>query len=181
MLGTFAGLMWGLLVSAVAPSEDRAMLLVILVLVPQFIFSGGMMPVSDLGVAGKVFGRLTSTRWGLGAMATSRKIKTGAGKAADMSDSFLPGIKGLKTTGEKVAMVQALDSQYGAIFNVNVAFYWAMSHRPDPGPAGPDLRPAETQGHALSDWPAADTPSAAAHLSFGAAAREWTAGRWGPR
>ena len=45
VLGTFAGVMWGLLVSAVAPSEDRAMLLVILVLVPQFVFSGGMIPV----------------------------------------------------------------------------------------------------------------------------------------
>ena len=127
VLCTFAGLMWGLLVSAVAPTEDRAMLLVILVLVPQFIFSGGMMPVSDLGVAGKVFGVLTSTRWGLGAMATIAKIKTGAGKAADMSDVVMPGIDGLKTSAEKVALVNSLDSQYGAIFNVNVPFYWAMS------------------------------------------------------
>jgi len=127
VLCTFAGLMWGLLVSAVAPTEDRAMLLVILVLVPQFIFSGGMMPVSDLGVAGKVFGTLTSTRWGLGAMATIAEIKTGAGKAADMSDTLLPGIKGLETSAEKVALVRSLDSQYGAIFNVNIAFYWAMS------------------------------------------------------
>jgi len=126
-LCTFAGLMWGLLVSAVAPTEDRAMLLVILVLVPQFIFSGGMMPVSDLGVPGKVFGALTSSRWGLGAMATIAEIKTGAGKAADMSDTILPGIKGLETTEQKVALVRSLDSQYGAIFNVNIAFYWAMS------------------------------------------------------
>ena len=103
------------------------MLLVILVLVPQFIFAGGMDPVSDLGVAGTVFGALTSSRWVLGAMATIAKIKTGAGKAADMSDTFMPGIKGLRTTGEKVAMVRALDRQFGAILNVNVAFYWAMA------------------------------------------------------
>ncbi len=127
VLCTFAGLMWGLLVSAVAPTEDRAMLLVILVLVPQFIFSGGMMPVSDLGVAGKVFGVLTSTRWGLGAMATVAQIKTGAGTTADMSDVVMPGLDGLKTTAEKVALVNSLDSQYGAIFHVNVPFYWAMS------------------------------------------------------
>ncbi len=74
------------------------MLLVILVLVPQFIFAGGMDPVSELGIAGTIFGALTSSRWGLGAMATIAEIKTGAGKAADMSDTFLPGIKGLKTT-----------------------------------------------------------------------------------
>jgi ABC transport system ATP-binding/permease protein len=127
ILCTFAGLMWGLLVSAVAPTEDRAMLLVILVLVPQFIFSGGMLPVADLGVAGKFIGVLTSTRWGLGAMATVAEIKTGAGKAADVSDVNLPGIKGLETVGEKVAMVRNLDSQYGAIFHVNVGFYWLMS------------------------------------------------------
>ena len=127
MLGTFAGLMWGLLVSAVAPSEDRAMLLVILVLVPQFIFSGGMMPVSDLGVAGKVFGVFTSTRWGLGAMATSAQIKTGAGVAPDMSDVSLPGLQGLDTPEQKAAMVKSLDRQYGSIFNVNVYFYWAMA------------------------------------------------------
>jgi ABC transport system ATP-binding/permease protein len=127
LLCTFAGLMWGLLVSAVAPTEDRAMLLVILVLVPQFIFSGGMMPVADLGMAGKVFGLLTSTRWGLAAMATIARIKTGAGKAADMSDTIMPGIKGLGTSAEKVALVHSLDSQYGAIFGVDVAFYWAIS------------------------------------------------------
>ena len=102
------------------------MLLVILVLVPQFIFAGGMDPVSELGVAGTVFGAVTSSRWALGAMATIAKIKTGAGKMADMSDTFLPGIKALKTTGEKVAMVQALNRQFGAILNVNVAFYWGM-------------------------------------------------------
>ena len=127
LLCTFAGLMWGLLVSAVAPTEDRAMLLVILVLVPQFIFSGGMMPVADLGIAGKVFGALTSTRWGLGAMATIAKIKTGACAAKDLSDCYMPGIEGMKSVEEKIALVNSLDSQYGAIFNVNIGFYWGMS------------------------------------------------------
>lgn len=127
VLCTFAGLMWGLLVSAVAPTEDRAMLLVILVLVPQFIFSGGMLPVADLGVAGRVMGVLTSTRWGLGAMATVAEIKTGAGEAADYSDVVMPGIQGMKTVAEKAALVKNLDSQYGAIFHVNITFYWLMS------------------------------------------------------
>jgi hypothetical protein len=86
-----------------------------------------MLPVADLGVAGKVFGVLTSTRWGLGAMATIAKIETGAGKARDMSDITMPGIKGLKTVEEKAAMVHNLDAQYGAIFHVNVGFYWLMS------------------------------------------------------
>lgn len=126
-LGTVSGLMWGLLVSAVAPSEDRAMLLVILVLVPQFVFSGGMVPVADLGTAGQAFGWVTSTRWQLGAFATSAEIKTGTCEAIDMSDCHLPGIEGLTDPGAKRALVEALDSQYGDIFDVDVHFYWLMS------------------------------------------------------
>ncbi len=127
VLGTFAGVMWGLLVSAVAPSEDRAMLLVILVLVPQFVFSGGMIPVSDLGVAGKIMGWVTSTRWELGALVTSAQIKSGPGEAADLSDVYLPGIQSLETPGEKQALINSLNDQYGDIFNVDLALYWAMS------------------------------------------------------
>ncbi len=127
VLGTFAGVMWGLLVSAVAPSEDRAMLLVILVLVPQFVFSGGMIPVSDLGVAGKVMGWVTSTRWELGALVTSAQVESGPGEAADLSDVYLPGIESLKTPGEKQALISTLHDQYGDIFHVDLALYWGMS------------------------------------------------------
>jgi hypothetical protein len=127
VLGTFAGVLWGLLVSAVAPSEDRAMLLVILVLVPQFVFSGGMIPVSDLGVAGKVMGWVTSTRWELGALVTSAEIKSGPGQQADFSDVYLPGIQSLNTPGEKQALISSLNNQYGDIFNVDLALYWGMS------------------------------------------------------
>jgi len=127
VLGTFAGVMWGLLVSAVAPSEDRAMLLVILVLVPQFVFSGGMIPVSDLGVAGQVMGWLTSTRWELGALVTSAEIESGPAQAADLSDVYLPGIESLSSPGEKQALINSLQDQYGDIFHVNLTLYWGMS------------------------------------------------------
>lgn len=127
VLTTFAGLMWGLLVSAVAPTEDRAMLLVILVLVPQFVFSGGMMPVADLGVAGKIFGVVTSTRWGLGAMATVAKIEQGVCEPQDLETCVMPGLDGLDTVEKKAALIDSLHKQYGAIFHVNVPLYWAMS------------------------------------------------------
>lgn len=83
--------------------------------------------MSDLGTAGKVLGALTSTRWGLGAMATSAKIRTGEGVKADMSDIMLPGLLGMDTPEQKAAMVKSLDNQYGAIFDVNVPFYWGMA------------------------------------------------------
>ena len=126
LLGTFSGLAWGLLISAVAPTEDRAMLLVILVLVPQFVFSGGMVPVRDLGTAGKVIGTVTSTRWELGALATSARIQSGPCRQPDMSDCRMPGMEGLKTTGERQALVRSLNAQYGDIFRVNVYLYWCM-------------------------------------------------------
>ena len=44
-----------------------------------------------------------------------------------MSDCSLPGLKGMDTPEQKVALVKSLDNQYGSIFNVNVYFFWAMS------------------------------------------------------
>jgi hypothetical protein len=127
ILGTLAGVMWGLLVSAVAPSEDRAMLLVILVLVPQFVFSGGMVPLKDLGVAGKIMGWVTSSRWELGALATSAKIEGGASQAPGMPGFSLPGIGGLSSPGQTQALSGSLRDQYGDIFHVNLALYWGMA------------------------------------------------------
>jgi ABC-type multidrug transport system ATPase subunit/pSer/pThr/pTyr-binding forkhead associated (FHA) protein len=126
LLGTFSGLAWGLLVSALAPTEDRAMLLIILVLVPQFVFSGGMIPVDDLGTPGKVIGSVTSTRWELGAMVTSAKVQSGPGKQADLSDTTLPGIRGMKTVAEKQSLVKTLHSQYGEVFSVRLSLYWGV-------------------------------------------------------
>jgi len=127
LLGTFSGLAWGLLVSALAPTEDRAMLLVILVLVPQFVFAGGMIPVNDLGTPGKVLGALTSTRWNMGAMVTAAKVQTGEGADKDLSDVALPGIRGLKTTVEKQSLIDTLHKQYGEIFSVQLSLYWGAS------------------------------------------------------
>ena len=127
LLGTFSGLAWGLLVSALAPSEDRAMLLVILVLVPQFVFSGGMVPVSDLGAAGQTLGLVTSTRWELGALATSAHIRSGLCEAPDLTDCQLPGLLGKPSAEERQALLKSLDDQYGEIFDVNVYFNWGAA------------------------------------------------------
>jgi len=127
VLCTFAGVAWGLLVSAAAPSEDRAMLMIILVFVPQFVFSGGMIPMSDLGVFGKVIGKVMSIPWMLGAAATSAQIESGPRLAEDLSDTYLPGIESLATSAEKKALIDSLHDQYGNIFHVDLAFYWGMA------------------------------------------------------
>jgi ABC-type multidrug transport system ATPase subunit/pSer/pThr/pTyr-binding forkhead associated (FHA) protein len=120
----WGGMMWGLLVSAVAPTEDRAMLLAVLVIIPQLIFAGALMPLSDLGAVGAVFGAVASTRWALESMTTISHIMTGTGSAADPTHLIVPGIKGMKTMAEKVAAVKSLDKAYGAIFDVNVYRDW---------------------------------------------------------
>jgi hypothetical protein len=127
VLGTLAGVMWGLLVSAVAPSEDRAMLLVILVLVPQFVFSGGMVPVKDLGVAGKIMGWVTSSRWELGALATSAKIDRGASQGQGLPGFSISGIGNISSPGQTQGLSGSVRDQYGEIFHVNLALYWGMA------------------------------------------------------
>lgn len=127
VLGTLSGVMWGLLVSAVAPSEDRAMLFVILVLVPQFVFSGGMVPLKDLGVAGRIMGWLTSARWELGALATSSHVDQAAAPNPGAPAIGIEGLEGLTGAGPQVGMSSAILDQYGEIFNVNLPFYWGMA------------------------------------------------------
>jgi hypothetical protein len=63
VLGTLSGYMMGLLVSAAAPNQNMALLLVIVVLVPQFLFSGALLSL-DLIPGGEFISVAMSTRWG---------------------------------------------------------------------------------------------------------------------
>jgi hypothetical protein len=72
-------------------------------------------------------GWITSTRWELGALVTSAEIRSGPGQEANLSDVYLPGIESLNTPGEKQALINSLNDQYGDIFNVDLALYWGMS------------------------------------------------------
>jgi hypothetical protein len=44
-LGIMSGYLIGLLISAVAPNQNSAMMLIIVVLVPQFLFAGSLLPL----------------------------------------------------------------------------------------------------------------------------------------
>jgi hypothetical protein len=61
-LGAMSGYLMGLAISAAAPNQNMALLLVIVVLVPQFLFAGGLMPL-DLIPGGKLISYVVSTRW----------------------------------------------------------------------------------------------------------------------
>ncbi len=127
LLGTFSGLAWGLLVSALASTEERAMLLMILVIVPQIVFSGGMLSMDDMGAPGKVFGSITSTRYNLAALVTATEVREGDCVKPDLSDCRMPGSEGMTTLAEKQALVKQLNEQYGQIFAVRLSVYWGIS------------------------------------------------------
>ena len=62
-LASFGSMVLGLLVSAIAPNQSVAPLLTILVLVPQVIFGGGILPVSEFQDNGKFFNQLMLTKY----------------------------------------------------------------------------------------------------------------------
>jgi hypothetical protein len=66
-LGTLSGYLFGLTISAAAPNLNVAILLVIVVLVPQFLFAGALLPL-DLIPGGEKISVIASTRWSFEAM-----------------------------------------------------------------------------------------------------------------
>jgi len=61
-LCTLSGYMLGLLISAGSPNQNVALLLVVVVLVPQFLFAGALLP-RDMIPGGEIISAITSTRW----------------------------------------------------------------------------------------------------------------------
>lgn len=61
-LGTLCGYLIGLAISASAPNQNAAMMLIIVVLVPQFLFAGALLPL-DLIPGGEQISTIMPTRW----------------------------------------------------------------------------------------------------------------------
>ena len=62
-LSTLAGLIMGLLISALSTAQNAAPLLTILFLVPQITLAGAIFPLDALGPVGETISRFTVTRW----------------------------------------------------------------------------------------------------------------------
>ncbi len=65
-IGSLSGYLMGLAISAGSPNQMVALLMVILVLVPQFLFAGALMPL-DLIPGGRIISSGATTRWAFGA------------------------------------------------------------------------------------------------------------------
>ena len=70
VLITIGGMMMGLLASALSPNQNVTPLIVLILLVPQILFGGSLLPINTLGPAGKVLNQMTLTKWPFEALIT---------------------------------------------------------------------------------------------------------------
>jgi biopolymer transport protein ExbD len=68
-LTSLAGLMVGLAISAMAPNNDRAISFVPIILIPQVIFSGAIIPLKDWLT--QIMATIFPTRWAMAALGSS--------------------------------------------------------------------------------------------------------------
>jgi ABC-type multidrug transport system ATPase subunit/pSer/pThr/pTyr-binding forkhead associated (FHA) protein len=123
-LAAMSGMLWGLLISALAPREEQAMLLVIIVVVAQIFFSGGILPLNQLSEAGQVLGDVTSSKWVFQALTTAAQVKTGTCDGATLSDCHLPGIQAYATGAERRVLVRTIDERFGDLFGTDIYASW---------------------------------------------------------
>lgn len=76
LLATIAGMIMGLLISAISPNQNVAPLLTIVFLVPQIVFGGGILPVSEFGPPGKFINNISLTKWPFEALVTITGLGT---------------------------------------------------------------------------------------------------------
>lgn len=123
-LAAMSGVMWGLFISAVVPREEQAMVLVIAVVVIQMVFSGGLLPLSDLGAAGDVLGSITSTKWVFQGLASSAHVIQGDCFAQTLDTCQLPGLYFYETEAERRVVVDPILEKFGGVFGEDVYKTW---------------------------------------------------------
>jgi len=121
VLAVLSGVMWGLLVSAIAPREEQAMLLVIIVVVVQMVFSGGILPLDQLGAAGEALGYITSSKWTFEALVNVTQVERGDCDGPSLDNCQLSGIQAYDTDAEKMVVIDHLDSRYGNVLEGKVS------------------------------------------------------------
>ncbi len=118
-----SGVMWGLVISTLAPREEQAMLMVIIVVVVQMVFSGGLVALSEVGPIGQGIGAVTSSKWAFQALATATQVKAGD-CALNLADCRLPGIQQYGTDPERVAYLRPIEQRFGDVFGEEVIVAW---------------------------------------------------------
>jgi ABC transport system ATP-binding/permease protein len=76
LLVTIGGMLMGLLGSAVSPNQSVAPMIVLVFIVPQILFGGGVLPVSTFGAPGQVLNNTALTKWPFEALMTITEFGT---------------------------------------------------------------------------------------------------------
>jgi ABC-type multidrug transport system ATPase subunit/pSer/pThr/pTyr-binding forkhead associated (FHA) protein len=121
VIGVMSGVIWGLLVSAVAPREEQAMLLVIIVVVVQMVFSGGILSLDQLGGAGKAIGAATSSKWTFEALIDVSQVESGDCSGPSLDSCLLPGVQAYHTDAERQVLISHLEDRFGDVLKGDVA------------------------------------------------------------
>ena len=117
LLAVMSGVVWGLLISAVAPREEQAILVAIVLVVIQLVFSGGILPLDQLGTAGEVAGSATSSKWTYEAMVDVTEVQRGDCESPNLDECELPGVQAYETDPEKQVVIEQLEDHYGDVLD----------------------------------------------------------------
>ena len=120
VLAVMSGVMWGLLVSAIAPREEQAILIAIVLVVVQLVFAGGLLPLSQLGPAGEVLGSATSSKWTYEALVDVTEVQRGDCDGPSLEDCDLPGIRAYDTDPERQVVIEQLEVRFGDVLDGTV-------------------------------------------------------------
>lgn len=126
-LAVMSGMMWGLLISALAPREEQAVLLVIVVVVVQMVFSGGILELDQVGRAGEILGDVTSSKWVFQALTAGAQVKAGVCEGESLGDCHLPGIQSFASDPERRVLLDTVDKRYGSVFGADIYESWAAT------------------------------------------------------
>jgi ABC transport system ATP-binding/permease protein len=79
-LATMGGMMMGLFGSAISPNQSVAPMIVLVLLIPQILFGGGVLPIETFGPPGKVLNSLSLTKWPFETLMTLTQFGTDVAK-----------------------------------------------------------------------------------------------------
>jgi ABC transport system ATP-binding/permease protein len=86
-LATLSGMMMGLLGSAISPNQSVAPMIVLMLLIPQILFGGGVLPIQTFGAAGQFLNNTSLTKWPFETLVTltafGKDVATDTGKDAN--------------------------------------------------------------------------------------------------
>ena len=120
------GIMFGLLVSALVNTVDSAVGSIVLVFMPQLIFSGHLLPVERMQTLAKGISALVAGRWiydtlgNISALPSlyDRQLATWQGRVTDGTASPVAQVK--------IAQLQVLQADYRNAFTLHVWLHWGI-------------------------------------------------------